>query len=226
MALARLALKDLQKRVVSPLYSFSSQHATFCLSHKQSWSSKFLRALSTASEEKSQPREVSVAEGGKKPKLSPRRRTRRALWRNNRDFVPALWEFFPSGLGNAIIQATENINRVLENLPPVMRIKEQDECYKVRVEVPGLSKEDLKITVEDGMLTIKGEHKEEEEHGSESDDESWSSRNYGYFDSSVILPEYAKVDGITAEMKHGVLNITIPKTTERPKKDVKEIQVN
>lgn len=137
-------------------------------------------------------------------------------------------EFFPSGLGNAIIQATENINRVLENLPPPgMKIKEQDDRYKVRLEVPGLSKEDLKITVEDGILTIKGEHKEEKEQGSESDDESWSSSSsYGYFDSSVILPEDAKADGITAEMKHGVLNMTLPRITDRPKKDVKEIQVN
>lgn len=137
-------------------------------------------------------------------------------------------EFFPSGLGNAIIQATDNINRVLENLPPPgMKIKEQEDNYKVRVEVPGLSKEDLKITVEDGILTIKGEHKEEKEQGSESDDESWSSSSsYGYFDSSVILPEDAKADGITAEMKHGVLNITLPRITDRPKKDVKEIQVN
>ncbi|XP_022866572.1 26.5 kDa heat shock protein, mitochondrial-like [Olea europaea var. sylvestris] len=108
-----------------------------------------------------------------------------------------------------------------------MKIKEQDDRYKARLEVPGLSKEDLKITVEDGILTIKGEHKEEKEQGSESDDESWtSSSSYGYFDSSVILPEDAKVDGITAEMKHGVLNITLPRIIDRPKKDVKEIQVN
>ncbi|KAL2555143.1 26.5 kDa heat shock protein [Forsythia ovata] len=233
MALARLAFQNLQKRVVSsPASCFLSRHAD--PSQKQNWSSELLRAFSSTSAEKSKGREIAVSEGGNKWKLFPRRRrsrSRRGLWRNdNRDFVPALWEFFPSGLGNALLQATENINRLLENLPSHelkgVRIKEQDDCYKLRYEVPGLSKEDLKITVEDGVLTIKGEHKEEEEEGSESDDEYLSSRrSYGYYNSSVILPDDAKVDEVSAEMKDGVLNITIPRT-EKPKKDVKEIEVN
>lgn len=77
----------------------------------------------------------------------------------------------------------------------------------------------MKITVEDGYLTIKGEQKEEED-----EDEWWSSRRYGYYDASLMLPDDAKADEIKAEMKNGVLTITIPRT-ERPKKDVKEIQV-
>ncbi|KAJ6952768.1 hypothetical protein NC653_041794 [Populus alba x Populus x berolinensis] len=59
------------------------------------------------------------------------------------------------------------------------RVKEKDECYKLRYEVPGVSKEDLKITINDGVLTIKGELKEEEEEG--SDGERWSMRSYGCY---------------------------------------------
>ncbi|PIN10392.1 Alpha crystallin [Handroanthus impetiginosus] len=93
------------------------------------------------------------------------------------------------------------------------RAKEQDDCYKLRCHVPGLGKDDVKITVDDGVLNIRGERKEEEEEG--SNDEFWLARSYGYYNSSVVLPEDAK---------DGVLNIVISKS-ERVKKDVKEIEV-
>ncbi|KAL3824226.1 hypothetical protein ACJIZ3_020255 [Penstemon smallii] len=226
MALARLALKNLQQQRVPPPSSlFTGQ--------KQRWGSQLLRRLSSAAEEKPDSSgEVTIThEGSKKSKLtSPRRKNRGSLWRrrNNRDSsIPALWEFFPSGLGNALIQATENINKLMENLSPshlMGRAKEQDDCYKLRYHVPGLSKEDIKITVEDGVLNIKGEHKEEEEEEG-SDDEFWSSKSYyGYYNTSVLLPDDAKTDEIKAEVKDGVLNIVVPKS-EKVKKDVKEIQV-
>ncbi|KAI3463406.1 hypothetical protein Pfo_020069 [Paulownia fortunei] len=233
MALARLALKNLQQRASSSSSSSSSpsllsRNLTHISSaQKQRWGSQLLRGLSSAAEEKpNASQEVAVAEGGKKSKLFPRRRSRRSLWRrSDRDFVPALWEFFPSGLGNALVQATENINRLMENLSPshlMGRAKEHDDSYKLRYHMPGLGKENVKITVEDGVLSIRGEHKEEEEEG--SDDEHWSARSYGYYNTSVLLPDDAKVDEIKAEMKDGVLHIVIPKT-EGAKKDVKEVQV-
>lgn len=114
---------------------------------------------------------------------------------------------------------------LMENLSPsqlIGRAREHDDSYKLRYHMPGLGKEDVKITVEDGVLSIRGEHKEEEEEG--SDDEFWSARSYGYYNTSLVLPEDAKVDEIKAEMKDGVLNIVIPKT-EGAKKDAKEVQV-
>ncbi|PIN25375.1 Molecular chaperone (small heat-shock protein Hsp26/Hsp42) [Handroanthus impetiginosus] len=227
MALARLALKNLQQRGTTSA-SLLSRNVASSEQKQGNWGLQILRRLSSgAAEEKAEGgREVAVAEGGKKSRVFPRRRSRRGLWRNNnRDFVPALWEFFPSGLGNALVQATENINRLLENIAPsqlIGRAKEQDDCYKLQYHVPGLGKDDVKITVDDGVLNIRGEHKEEEEEG--SDDEFWSARSYGYYNSSVVLPEDAKVEGIKAELKDGVLNIVIPKS-ERVKKDVKEIEV-
>ncbi|KAA8541913.1 hypothetical protein F0562_023065 [Nyssa sinensis] len=231
MAVARLALKNLQQRLASPspLLHQSFNDRSLGTVKKQRWGCDLLRRLSaTAGDEKSSSdgQEVAVSEGGKKSKLFPRRQRKRAPWRNNApDFVPALYEFFPSGLGNALLQATENINKLFENLAPsrlMGRIKEQDQCYKLRFEVPGLAKEDVKITVEDGILTIKGEHKEEEEEG--SDDEHWSSRSYGYYNTCLVLPDDAKAEEIKAEVKDGVLWITIPKT-EGQKKDAKVVQV-
>lgn len=118
----------------------------------------------------------------------------------------------------------------MENLAPSQlmgRVKEQEDCYKMRFNVPGLGKEDVKVTVEDGFLTIKGEHKEKEEEESDDDDVQWSgSRSYyGYYNTSILLPDDAKVDDIKAEMKNGVLTVVIPRT-DKPKKDVKEVRVH
>ncbi|XVF24793.1 hypothetical protein REPUB_Repub13aG0158200 [Reevesia pubescens] len=242
MALACLALRNLQQRV-----SFSSSSLAHNLGgrsvvggvERQKWNDEILkRFMATAtdhkfSDEKKESKKVSVSEGEKKFRLFPRRKNRRTLrnWRNNQhDYAPALYEFFPSGLGNALLQATQNINRLFDNLnltPSQLnlmgRVKEQEDCYKLRYDVPGLTKEDVKITLDDGVLTIKGEHKEEEEEG--SDDEHWSARSYGYYNRSLVLPDDAKVDEIKAELKDGVLSIIIPRT-EPPKKDVKEIQIH
>ncbi|GMP34771.1 hypothetical protein CsSME_00007503 [Camellia sinensis var. sinensis] len=192
-----------------------------------------VKKSSSSSSEREVGREVSLSdrEGRKKFKLFPKKQRRKGLWRNTSDhgdFVPALYEFFPPGLGDALLQATQNINKLFQNLTPsglIGRVKEHDECYKLRFNLPGLGKEALKITVEDGVLTIKGEHKEEVEEG--SDDEQYlSARSFGYFiDTCIVLPEDAKVDEIKAQMKDGVLTIIIPRI-EKPKKEVQEVPIH
>ncbi|KAK7294092.1 hypothetical protein RJT34_16975 [Clitoria ternatea] len=221
MALARLALKNLQQRVCgtdsSSLIGHGGVH-------------KLARFATVAAGDKGTS-EVAVSEGKKSNRLIPKRRGRRWLWRNNDpDFPPALNEFFPSGLGNALMQASENINRLFENmnLTPWSlsgRVKERDDHYKLRYDMPGVAKEDVKITIDDGVLTIKGEHKEEKEEGNDNDNEYWSSSSYGYYNTSLVLPDDAKVDDIKAELKDGVLSVTIPRT-DKPKKDVKHVTIN
>ncbi|KAF3642197.1 26.5 kDa heat shock protein, mitochondrial [Capsicum annuum] len=228
MVLARVALKNLKQTMAFVNPSVSQVKNV----EKQKWCSELLRCFSTELETANGEgkSEVAVSESGKKSKLFPRRRRLSSLWRHRDlgDFAPVLFENLPSGLGSALLQVTENINRLFENLnmnPSQLmgRYKEDDKSYRIRYNVPGLGKEDVKIMVEDGILTIKGEHKEEKE-GSDDDDESWSSTSYGYYNNSIVLPEDAKADDIKAVMKDGVLTITIPKS-ERPKKDVKKIQV-
>ncbi|KAL2338145.1 hypothetical protein Fmac_012591 [Flemingia macrophylla] len=226
MALARLALKNLQQRVCT-----SSSLIGHDGVHKQRWSNEFLRRFATAAGDKgkSEGTEVAVTEGKKSNRLFPRRRGRRWGWRNDdRDFPPALYEFFPSGLGNALMQASENINRLFEDMKLTPwsvsgRVKEMDDHYKVRYEMPGIAKEDVKITIDDGVLTIKGEHKEEKEEEGDGD-EYWSSSSYGYYNTSLVLPDDAKPDDIKAELKDGVLTVTVPRT-RKPKKDVKHVTV-
>ncbi|XP_022033159.1 26.5 kDa heat shock protein, mitochondrial [Helianthus annuus] len=192
----------------------------------QACTSQLLHRFSTTTNhhEKPETKEVSVSDSAKKPRsVSPRRRRRRSLWSseyNNHNLPPSL-----SGLGNAIVEAATNMNRLLENLSPsrlIRRFKEKDESYTIKFQMPGLSKDDVKITVEDGMLFIRGEHKDEEE-GSD-DDEFWSAATYGYYNTSLMLPEDAKVEEIKAEMKDGVLHVVIPKD-ETKKKQIKEVHV-
>lgn len=131
------------------------------------------------------------------------------------------------GLANAVIDTAANMNKVLANLSPlrlIRRFKEKDESYSIKYQMPGLSKDDVKITVEDGMLFIRGERHEDEEGQGSDDDEFWSAATYGYYNTSLMLPEDAKVEEIKAEMKDGVLHVIIPKDVTK-KKHVKEIHV-
>ncbi|XP_052113159.1 26.5 kDa heat shock protein, mitochondrial [Arachis duranensis] len=206
MALARLAMKKVEERVAN---SSSSRRFGNELLRR-----RFASSSATASE-KSEGNEIAVSSSGG-------RRSRQMI------LLGWLLEFFPSGLGNALMQASENINRLFDNmnLTPwslTGRVRERDDHYKLRYDMPGVAKEDVKITIDDGVLKIKGEHKEEKEE--EDDDEYWSSSSYGYYDTNLVLPDDAKADEIKAELKDGVLTITIPRTQQQ-KKDVKQISVH
>jgi HSP20 family protein len=92
-------------------------------------------------------------------------------------------------------------------MPPVEAF-ERNHHLIVRVELPGMKKEEIGITFTDGVLTIEGERKLENE---EKKNEWYrNERTYGKFARTVPLPEGVKVDAITATFEGGVLEITVP----------------
>lgn len=99
-------------------------------------------------------------------------------------------------------------------------IHDDENELKMRFDMPGLSKEDVKVSVENDMLIIKGEHKKEE---GGNDEHSWG-RNYSSYDTRLTLPDNVERDKIKAELKNGVLFISIPKT--KVEKKVVDVQIN
>jgi HSP20 family protein len=93
---------------------------------------------------------------------------------------------------------------------PVADITETDKEYVIKAELPEVKKEDVKITLESGMITLSGERRHEKEHKAENEIRVESF--YGSFARSFALPDNIDAAGIRAESKDGVLRIRIPKT--------------
>ena len=98
---------------------------------------------------------------------------------------------------------------------PAIDVYEDDEQVTVEAELPGMSKDDVEITVENGVLTLRGQKEEERE------DEEYHrvERRYGRFERSFKLPDYADDQNAAATFSDGALPISLPKKeTARTKK--------
>lgn len=100
-------------------------------------------------------------------------------------------------------------------MPRIDTVENKDN-YIIYVEVPGMSKEDIKINVTENSLTISGEKKREE------DDENlhYSERSFGKFERSFTLSSQIDVNNIKADYKNGVLNIVLPKKEETKPREI------
>ena len=99
-----------------------------------------------------------------------------------------------------------------------MEVFDRDGHTVVRLEVPGIKMEDIDISVSDGMLTIKGEKKLEEEVKS---GDYCSERTYGSFRRTVPVPKGLEESKISATYDKGVLEVTLPKAEEKPEHKIK-----
>jgi HSP20 family protein len=100
---------------------------------------------------------------------------------------------------------------------PALDLSETAEAYFVEMAVPGMKAEDLNVTVENGVLTISGEVKQ----NAETKDRNFHrvERRYGRFSRSVSLPSTVRGDAIEAKLEHGILFLSIPKAEEvKPRK--------
>jgi HSP20 family protein len=92
---------------------------------------------------------------------------------------------------------------------PAVDVKEDDQAYLVKADIPGVPPEDIEVTLDKGVLTIRGERKSEKRE--ERDNFHRIERYRGTFSRRLALPDAADADGVTADMKDGVLNLRIPK---------------
>ncbi len=92
---------------------------------------------------------------------------------------------------------------------PSVDIKEGKEAYEVSADVPGVDPKDIDVSLEDGVLTVKGERKAE--HKDEGEGYTRTERVYGSFYRRFTLPDTADADNISAKTEHGVLKLRIPK---------------
>ncbi len=109
--------------------------------------------------------------------------------------------------------------RVFDHVPKV-EVKENGKSYTVSVELPGLDEKDVKVELDDDVLTISGEKKVER-----TDDKThYSERSYGSFTRAFTLPDDADRNGIAASFAKGVLTLEIAKAAH-PAAQAKQVAV-
>ena len=111
---------------------------------------------------------------------------------------------------NAVAGAEDGSNVVTSRWAPAVDIREDTERFVITADVPGVDPKDIELTMENGVLTIKGERKLETK---DEGDNGYRrvERVYGSFHRRFTLPDTADAEAISASGRHGVLEVAIPK---------------
>jgi len=140
------------------------------------------------------------------------------LARINRNFVPAYWDdFFNEKFFNGFSPATRN------NTAPAVNVTEEDKLFRIEVAAPGVAAVDFKIDLENDLLTISTEHKENREEMERR--YLRKEFNYSSFKRSFQLPDTINTEGIRADHESGILTIELPKKEEVVQKAPRQIAV-
>ena len=107
---------------------------------------------------------------------------------------------------------------------PAVNIRETNEGFEVEMAAPGMSRKDFRIELENNLLTISSEKKEEME---KKEGERYSRKEFSYqsFKRSFSLPEVVDYDKINARYENGVLHLSLPKKEEAKPKPPKQIAI-
>jgi len=101
----------------------------------------------------------------------------------------------------------------MSSFVPKVDVIENDKAFELHVEVPGMEKEDFKIELNDGSLTVSGERKFKSEQ-KEKNFHSVETR-YGSFSRSFVIPDNVEANKIDAKYKNGILELTLPKDEKK-----------
>lgn len=102
---------------------------------------------------------------------------------------------------------------------PALDVRESEDRFEVKVDLPGLDPENVNVTFEDGMLTIQGKRQFE----SEDRGDTWHriERGFGTFARSIRLPQTTDTEKIEASFDKGVLTVTVPKSEQAKPKTIR-----
>ena len=114
-------------------------------------------------------------------------------------------------------------SRLADWLSPATEASGGKDAYAINMELPGVSEDDIELTVDDGVVTIRGEKKTETEK--KGDTWYFSERQYGAFRRSFRLPADADAGKVSAEMKDGVLKITVPKQAKAQAETARKVTI-
>jgi len=134
-------------------------------------------------------------------------------WSNLRDELDSLFEL-------PFLANIANQTQLFSGWTPALDLYQSNDNVVAVVELPGMRKEDIEISLHEGMLTVSGERKQET---GENEKAERSERYVGKFRRSISLPARVDTSNVSATYKDGILTVTLPKAEEaKPKK----IQVN
>ena len=134
-----------------------------------------------------------------------------------RSYKPFLWsslfddDFFP-----VLSQRNTSL--------PAVNIREDDKRFTLELAVPGIDRKDLKIEINEDVITISSEHKEEKEES--RDDFKRREFSYSSFCRSFYLPESVNKEKIEAAYKDGILTVTLPKVEEEKARLSRQVKIS
>lgn len=130
-------------------------------------------------------------------------------------FGPRFWDFN----GNGDFPSLDFAKQI-----PSVNINETEKEFKLEMAAPGLERKDFKVQVDNGVLSISSEKKQE----SKEEKKNYTRREYSYnsFSRSFVLPDNCLPDNIDAKYENGILHISVPKKEVTVSKPAKEIKVS
>ncbi len=113
----------------------------------------------------------------------------------------------------------QGFGTVAQEWKPLVDVVENKEGITLKVELPGVKQEDINLSMEDNVLTIKGERKQEKETADGSF--TRTERSYGSFQRTMVLPPTVDTEKVKASYRDGILEVTLPKKEEAKPKAIK-----
>lgn len=146
-----------------------------------------------------------------------------------RSFFPSrgvfdLDSFFEPGISQALWPSTRNLTSELETFSPRIEVREKENTYEITAEIPGVNKEDISLDLQNGVLTLKAETKQESKE--EKDGKVVrQERRYGTYYRSFDLGSDIQESDIHADFNNGVLKIVAPRV-EKETLQSRRISIN